>query len=131
MRHNPNGMRRKASGGPSSKPGNEYGEASSSSTQVAHTLTACTRCRQVSRKPIHGLSFVLLTLVNSAKQDAIPVYRDAGLASEQTPSANTTTRIKVTMSIEVMWCIYSTGCANWKKSLTESRMKMRPKIRKR
>jgi hypothetical protein len=62
----------------------------SPSSQIAHTLTACCRCRHVCCLP----SFVqcpreMLKSPCSAKHVVTPVFPAAALASEQIPSAST------------------------------------------
>ena len=64
------------------------------SHQIAHTLTACSRCRAVSRACYPLRDTVEIDLPGSGKHDVTPVFRDAVPARGQTRIANITTRRK-------------------------------------
>lgn len=69
------------------------------SGRIAHTLTACCRCRQVR---IYMLPIELSLTQNRGKQDAIRHYLDVSLASDLVRYANTSIRPKVVKSTATM-----------------------------
>ena len=91
-----------------------------SSTRVAHTLTACTRCRQASQNTTPSPSFVTChdstetDLSHRGRHDAILVYLDAAPAKEPMPSANTGIPPNDATSTATMSSGYSTEYANWR-----------------
>jgi hypothetical protein len=108
-------------------------DASSSSTTstVAHTLTACTRCRVVGPStPIMIPSRLVLTArlhhLCSAKHDVIPLYPNVVPATGQTPNANTTTPARASSSTAIMSSISSTRSRSLRNSWRERRAVTRP-----
>jgi hypothetical protein len=114
---------------------NEGVEAGSAgSSQVAHTLTACTRCRTVSSLFFRAfISSAFLVVISDLHSDLVffSVKRNATSgslaavpASALTRSASTTTPIEDTTSIATMSSTYSTKSASWNKSWIVWRTKM-------
>jgi hypothetical protein len=84
-----------------------------SSSRIAHTLTACCRCRNVG-VPILYLFRARLISRCREKPDATQDFHVAVHASERTPNASTLTSRKGLGSRETMSSISSTRCGTWR-----------------
>lgn len=91
----------------------------SSGPRIAHTLTACCRCRTVSTTELL-LSDSKLTARHRGRRDAMWDCHDADHASVQTRTASISIKQKARGSPETMSSIYNTRCAlsssNWPSS---------------
>jgi len=90
--------------------------AEPSGPRIAHTLTACCRCRTVSVVTAIALNNVLM-LPRSERRDVMSACRDADHASAQIHTANTSIRQKAPEYLEIMSSTCNIKCAfsriNW------------------
>ena len=91
-------------------------ESDDHSPRIAHTLTACCRCRQV-RSLLLIISGIVMLTLHRERRDATLIFHGVSLAKELVQSASISTLQRARRYPAHMLYDFKTKCGHWRRNL--------------